>query len=117
MMYASFFAGMRAPPVMAQAWAAFDLKALLLMSIERSNAKSASIKLSEPSPNMLRGACEAGGNVNARAVVVTPMFTIVGVEPDTSTGEAGPAQVACVGAPVQEMVTLTEPVTPAASAS
>ena len=55
---------------------------------------------------------DEGGKADDRAVVVTPMLTMVGVEPETITGAAGPVQAAFAGAPLQEMVTLMEPVPP-----
>jgi hypothetical protein len=50
-------------------------------------------------------------------VVVTPILTMVGVEPATITGAAGPVHVAFAGAPLQVMVTFTGPLAPPASAS
>lgn len=117
MMYASFLAGTCILPAVAQTCLALDLTALLLIAIEKSNPSSASIRLSALMPRRLGGACEAGGNVSARAVVVTPILTMAGVEPDRTTGAAGPAHVAWDGAPVQVIVTLMGPVAPAASAS
>lgn len=92
-----------------QAWAAFS-RVLLLTVVQNITDKSA---MNPASGKRVMGfLVEPGGTADERAVVVTPIFTMVGVEPETITGAAGPVQLAFAGAPLQEMVTLMEPVPP-----
>lgn len=92
-----------------QAMATFT-RTLLLTTVQNTSDKSAMMPVTGKRFIGLRG--EEGGTADERAVVVTPILTMVGVEPETITGAAGPVQVAFAGAPVQEMVTLMEPVPP-----
>jgi len=82
---------------------------LLLTVVQNITDKSA---MNPASGKRVMGFVEPGGTADERAAVVTPIFTMVGVEPETITGAAGPVQLAFAGAPLQEMVTLMEPVPP-----
>jgi hypothetical protein len=88
----------------------------LLVAIDSRNEKNARPAIVSRVKGLL-GVPEGPGTAALRAVVVTPMLTMAGVEPDRTTGAPGPLQVACWGAPVQVMVTFNEPVAPATSAS
>lgn len=92
-----------------QATAAFT-RTWLMTKVQNASDKSAMIPATGNRFIGLRG--EEGGKADERAVVVRPIFTMVGVEPKTITGAAGPVQDAFAGAPLQEMVTLMEPVPP-----
>jgi len=95
--------------IAAHAWPALSLD--LLLAIVQNTRDSSARKPATGNRFMgLRG--DEGGTADDRAVVVTPILTIVGVDPDTFTGVAGPVQVAFVGAPLQVMVTLSEPLPP-----
>ena len=105
--YANFLPG--ALVIADQAWAAFS-RVLLLTVVQNTRDKSA---MNPAIGKRVMGfLIEPGGTADERAVVVTPIFTMVGVEPETITGAAGPVQLAFAGAPLQEMVTLMEPVPP-----
>jgi hypothetical protein len=105
--YANFLPG--ALVIADQATAAFS-RTLLFATVQNISDKSAMIPATGNRFIGLRG--EEGGRADERAVVVTPILTMVGVEPETITGAAGPVQVAFAGAPLQEMVTLIEPLPP-----
>ena len=95
--------------IAGQAIAAFS-RILLVATIQNISDRRAMIPAMG---NRFIGLCpDEGGRADDRAVVVTSMLTMVGVEPETITGAAGPVQVAFAGAPLQEIVTLREPVPP-----
>jgi hypothetical protein len=112
--YASFLEGIRAPVIVAQDSFIFSL--LFPMAIDKSSDSNAMPAIINRFSGF-RGLADGPGSAAPRAVVVTPMFTMAGVEPDRSTGAPGPLQVACFGAPVQVMVTFKDPVPPPVSAS
>ena len=95
--------------IAGQAMAVFN-RVLFVTDIQNTSERSAMIPAS--GRRFVGLGPEEGGKADDRAVVVTPIFTMVGVEPETITGAAGPVQVAFVGAPLQEMVTLSDPVPP-----
>lgn len=108
--YANFLPGTLV--IADKATAAFT-RTLLFTTVQNTSDKSAMIPAIGNRFMGLRG--EEGGTADERAVVVTPILTMVGVEPETITGTAGPVQVALDGAPLQDMVTLREPVPPASA--
>jgi hypothetical protein len=112
--YASFLAGIRAVVTVAQD---SFMRFLPLRRAMHATNEMNPIIVNVSGFTGFRGSGEEPGMAALRAVVVTPIFTMAGVEPERSTGAPGPLHVACFGAPVQVMVTFKDPLAPAVSAS